>query len=163
MVLASSGNFAVAATLVCHQLGIPCTVVFPLNTFATQLKTSTKSGATVILEGTDDATRFHWLLLFNGDDCGCICLSLLLLLLTGETFEEADARARALSSERGLVYLSAHNELATCAGYGTLGLELLQQNPYLDAVLLPVGAGSLLAATALTLKHVNPRIQVGFS
>jgi hypothetical protein len=41
-----------------------------------------------------------------------------------------------------------------------MALEMLQQNPYLDAVLVPVGAGTLLSATAVVLKHVNPRIQI---
>ena len=128
VVLASSGNFAVAVSLVCKQMGFKCTAVFPTNTYATQLKTTARNGAAVVLEG--------------------------------DTFGAADAHARALAAGEKLVYLNAHNDADTVAGYGTLGLELLTQNPYLDAVVLPVGSGSLLAATAMVLKHVNPRIQV---
>jgi threonine dehydratase len=128
VVLASSGNFAVAVSLVCKQMGVKCTAVFPTNTYATQLKTTARNGAAVVLEG--------------------------------DTFAAADAHARALAAGEKLVYLNAHNDADTVAGYGTLGLELLTQNPYLDAVVLPVGSGSLLAATAMVLKHVNPRIQV---
>jgi threonine dehydratase len=51
VVLASSGNFAVAVSLVCKQIGIKCTTVFPVNTYATQLKTASKNGANVVLEG----------------------------------------------------------------------------------------------------------------
>jgi threonine dehydratase len=79
---------------------------------------------------------------------------------SGESFEAADAHARSLAAAQGFVYMSPHNDKATVAGYGTMGLELLMQNPYLDAVVIPVGSGSLLAATTLVLKHVNPRIEV---
>jgi threonine dehydratase len=46
------------------------------------------------------------------------------------------------------------------AGQGTVAMELLEQNPYMDAVIVPVGGGGLIAGMALLLKSINPRIKI---
>ncbi len=56
--------------------------------------------------------------------------------------------------------MQAQNDRLICAGYGSLALDLLEQNPYLDAIVVPASGGALLTATALAIKHVNPRIKV---
>jgi threonine dehydratase len=75
------------------------------------------------------------------------------VVLSGADFDEALAEARRLQDERGSVFIPAFNDPAVIAGQGTLGLELLEQAPDLDAVLVPVGGGGLIGGVALALKE----------
>ncbi len=79
------------------------------------------------------------------------------VILSGLDFDEALAEARRLQQERGSLFIPAFDDPAVIAGQGTLGLELLEQAPELDAVLVPVGGGGLIGGIALALK------QSGFS
>ncbi len=79
------------------------------------------------------------------------------VILSGMDFDEALAEARRLQQERGSLFIPAFDDPAVIAGQGTLGLELLEQAPELDAVLVPVGGGGLIGGIALALK------QSGFS
>lgn len=81
-------------------------------------------------------------------------------LLHGNDYDEAFAEAQRLSQERGLTYISAFNDPWIVAGQGTIGLELYEQNPDLDAVIVPVGGGGLIAGIALVLKTLRPAIRV---
>jgi len=80
--------------------------------------------------------------------------------LSGRTYDEAAERAAALASEHDLVYVHPFDDVRVMAGQGTLGLELLQQEPDLDAVVLPVGGGGLLAGVACALKESAPHVAV---
>jgi threonine dehydratase len=73
-----------------------------------------------------------------------------------EAFEEAQRRARA----SGATLIHAFDDEQVMAGQGTLGLELLEQNPYLEAVIVPVGGGGLIAGVAVAMKETNPRVRV---
>ncbi|MGE0682110.1 MAG: threonine ammonia-lyase [Candidatus Binatia bacterium] len=75
------------------------------------------------------------------------------VILLGADFDEALAEARRLQDERGSVFIPAFNDPTVIAGQGTLGLELLEQAPDLDAVLAPVGGGGLIGGLALALKE----------
>jgi threonine dehydratase len=75
------------------------------------------------------------------------------VILSGADFDEALAEAQRLQGERGSVFIPAFNDPAVIAGQGTLGLELLEQAPDLDAVLVPVGGGGLIGGLALALKE----------
>jgi threonine dehydratase len=81
-------------------------------------------------------------------------------LLHGSDYDAAFAEARRLSQEKGLTYIPAFNDPWIVAGQGTIGLELYEQNSDLDAVLVPVGGGGLIAGIALVLKTLNPRIRI---
>jgi threonine dehydratase len=81
-------------------------------------------------------------------------------LLHGSDYDAAFAEAQRLSQEKGLTYISAFNDPWIIAGQGTIGLELYEQNSDLDAVLVPVGGGGLIAGIALVLKTLNPRIRI---
>jgi threonine dehydratase len=81
-------------------------------------------------------------------------------LLYGEDYAAAFHEAQRLSSERGLVYIDAFNDPWIVAGQGTIGLELGEQDPDLDAVLVPVGGGGLIAGIGLALKTLKPPIRV---
>ena len=80
-------------------------------------------------------------------------------VLHGNDYDTALAEAQRLSQERGLTFISAFNDPWIVAGQGTIGLELYEQNPDLDAVVVPVGGGGLIAGIALVLKTLNPQNQ----
>ena len=81
-------------------------------------------------------------------------------VLHGEDYDGAFTEAQRLSQERRLTFLHAFNDPTIIAGQGTIGLELYEQNPQLDAVIVPVGGGGLIAGIALVLKVLNPRIRI---
>lgn len=75
------------------------------------------------------------------------------VILAGMDFDEALAAARRLQSERSSLFIPAFDDSTVIAGQGTLGLELLEQVPDLDAVLVPVGGGGLIGGIAVALKE----------
>ena len=81
-------------------------------------------------------------------------------LLHGNDYDTALGEAQRLSKEKGLTFISAFNDPWIVAGQGTIGLELYEQNPDLDAVIVPVGGGGLIAGIALALKALNPKIRI---
>ena len=81
-------------------------------------------------------------------------------VLHGNDYDSALAEALRLSKETGLTFVSPFDDPWIVAGQGTIGLELYEQNPDLDAVIVPVGGGGLIAGIALALKTLNPKIRV---
>ena len=81
-------------------------------------------------------------------------------VLSGHDYDGALAEALRLSEERKLTFVSAFNDPWIVAGQGTIGLELYEQNPDLDAVVVPVGGGGLIAGVALALKTLMPKIRI---
>ncbi|HEX6439650.1 MAG TPA: threonine ammonia-lyase [Candidatus Binatia bacterium] len=81
-------------------------------------------------------------------------------LLYGEDYDGAFTEAQRLSQARGLTLLHAFNDPTIIAGQGTIALELYEQNPHLDAIIVPVGGGGLIAGIALVLKVLNPHIRI---
>lgn len=69
-------------------------------------------------------------------------------------------QARQVAQERGLLFLSPYDHPAIVAGQGTIGLELLEQVPDLETVLVPAGGGGLLAGVALAVKSIRPEVRV---
>ncbi len=82
------------------------------------------------------------------------------VVLHGDNFDEAYTRAREIEADRRLVFVHPFDEPRVIAGQGTIGLELLEQVPGLDAVLVPVGGGGLLGGVALAVKAARPGVQV---
>jgi threonine dehydratase len=82
------------------------------------------------------------------------------VILHGANFDEAYARARELAAERAMVFVHPFDDPRVIAGQGTLGLELLEQQPDVDAVLVPVGGGGLVAGVALAIKARRPDVRV---
>jgi threonine dehydratase len=68
-------------------------------------------------------------------------------------FDEALAEARQLQEQRGSLFIPAFDDPAVIAGQGTLGLELLEQAPAMEAVIVPVGGGGLIGGIAVALKE----------
>jgi threonine dehydratase len=73
---------------------------------------------------------------------------------------EAELLARRQAAEQGKVYISPYNDLDVVAGQGTVGMELLEQAPDLDAVFISVGGGGLISGVGTALKKLSPRIRI---
>ncbi len=82
------------------------------------------------------------------------------VVLFGKDFGEAKARAHEIAKEKGLAYIDGYDDPAIIAGQGTAGLEVVEQVPDLDAVVVPVGGGGLLAGVALAVKTLRPKAKV---
>jgi threonine dehydratase len=80
--------------------------------------------------------------------------------LFGSDYDAAFDEAHRLSSQEGLIFIHPFNDPWVVSGQGTLGLELHEQAPELDAVIVPVGGGGLIAGIALALKRLKPKIRV---
>ena len=82
------------------------------------------------------------------------------VILFGANYDEACEEALRRSSEHGLTFIHPFDDEAVIAGQGTLGLEMLEQHGDLDAIVIPVGGGGLIAGVACAVKEINPRIKV---
>jgi threonine dehydratase len=82
------------------------------------------------------------------------------VILHGANYDEAFEEALRRSQAEHLVFVHAFDDEVVIAGQGTLGLELLEQHPDLDAVVVPIGGGGLIAGIACALKECKPNIQV---
>ncbi len=80
--------------------------------------------------------------------------------LTGTSFNDASERAREIERVSGAIFVSAFDDPAVIAGQGSVGLELLEQIPDLEAVVTPVGGGGLASGIATALKETNPTIEI---
>ncbi|HEY2922743.1 MAG TPA: threonine ammonia-lyase [Candidatus Binatia bacterium] len=81
-------------------------------------------------------------------------------ILHGNDYDSALAEALRLSQESRLTFVSPFDDPFIVAGQGTIGLELYEQNPDIEAVIVPVGGGGLIAGIALALKTLKPKIRV---
>jgi threonine dehydratase len=82
------------------------------------------------------------------------------VILHGVNFDESLGEARRLAKESGAILLHAFNDEAVIAGQGTVGLELLEQIPDMDAVLVPVGGGGLISGISCAIKQSNSKIRI---
>jgi threonine dehydratase len=132
VIAASAGNHAQGVALAAAKLGIQATIVMPVT--APQVKV--------------DAVRR----LGGGT---------VQIVLTGDSYSEAQAAAAQLQAERGSIFVHPFDDIDVIAGQATVGLEILQQHPGpLQAVFVPVGGGGLLAGMATCIKALRPEVQV---
>lgn len=82
------------------------------------------------------------------------------VVLHGADLAEAEARAEALMRERGLVRVHPYDDAQVIAGQGSVGLEMLAQNPALEVLVVPVGGGGLVAGIAVAARGVAPAVEV---
>lgn len=82
------------------------------------------------------------------------------VVLAGETFEAAREVAVRLTRKGSLAYIHPFDDLRVIAGQGTLGLEIVEQVPEADAVLIPVGGGGLLAGMATALRAARGDVEI---
>jgi len=82
------------------------------------------------------------------------------VILQGERFDDARLNAARLAKEHGYRYIDSGDEPLLIAGVGTHTLEVLQEQPATDVVIVPVGGGSGAAGACIVAKAVNPQVQV---
>ncbi len=75
-------------------------------------------------------------------------------------YDDAYNKAVELRDEKGYTFIHPFNDVDVIAGQGTIGLEILDQLPNIDAVVVPVGGGGLIAGVAYTIKQINPACKV---
>jgi len=82
------------------------------------------------------------------------------LLEMGANYDEAERAARELERESGMTFVSPYNDADVIAGQGTVAIEVLEDDPGLDAIVVPIGGGGLLAGVAIAAKAIKPGIEV---
>jgi threonine dehydratase len=82
------------------------------------------------------------------------------VVLSGETLLEAQHRADALAAERNLVWVHPYDDPRIIAGQGTIALEMLEEVPDLDVLVVPIGGGGLIAGNAIAARAVRPAIEI---
>jgi threonine dehydratase len=82
------------------------------------------------------------------------------VVLHGTIWDEANEKARELVRTEGLIYVHPFDDEQLIAGQGTLGLEIVQDWPAVDAVVVPIGGGGLISGVAMAVKSHNPAIRV---
>lgn len=131
VVTVSAGNHAQALAWAARALDVPCTVVMPAHASQSKADASAGYGAQVIRHGTG---------------------------------AEAFVRARAIAAERDLTFVHPFDDPEIGAGAGTVGAELVAQiaelGERLDAVIVPIGGGGLIAGVATAVKALDPRVLV---
>jgi len=82
------------------------------------------------------------------------------VVVKGSTYAEANEEAFRLAKKEGLEMIHPYDDPVVIAGQGTIGLELLEEFPALDTVVIPLSGGGLLGGIAFTLKSADPKIHV---
>lgn len=128
VIAASAGNHAQGVAYHGSRLGIPTTIVMPLNTPFVKVSQTEEFGARVIL--------------------------------FGERFDDTAQQAERLAEQENLTLVHPFDDDHVIAGQGTIGLEMLEAQPDLDILLVPVGGGGLISGVALAAKAINPEIKI---
>ena len=82
------------------------------------------------------------------------------VVLAGDVFDEACARAYELAEEKGLTFVHPFDDLAVATGQGTIAMEIIKELPTVDYILVPIGGGGLCAGVATLAKLLNPKIRI---
>lgn len=128
VVAMSAGNHAQGVAYHAGRLGIPATIVMPMETPFTKVRLTEQWGATVVLEG--------------------------------ETLDEAREHARMLADRDGLTFVHPFDDPAIVAGQGTVGLEMLEDRPAPQDVVVPIGGGGLMSGVATVIKALAPQTRI---
>ena len=82
------------------------------------------------------------------------------VVLYGANYDEACEEATRLCAAEGMTFIHPFDDAAVMAGQGTIGLELLEQVPRLEAVVVPIGGGGLIGGIACAIKESRPEVRV---
>ena len=82
------------------------------------------------------------------------------VVLAGDVFDEACEVARQMEREQGLAFIHPFDDEDVIAGQGTIGLELLEQAPDMEVLVVPIGGGGLIAGVATAVKELKPSVRI---
>ncbi len=82
------------------------------------------------------------------------------LIVHGEEYIEAERYARTLERESGRTFISPYNDPEVIAGQGTIGLEMMEESPEIETILVPVGGGGLISGIGCAAKGLSERVEV---
>ncbi|HEV2745867.1 MAG TPA: threonine ammonia-lyase [Allosphingosinicella sp.] len=82
------------------------------------------------------------------------------VILHGELFDQAYAEALRVAEQRGLTFIHPFNDPQVIAGQGTVALELIEDAPGIDALLVPVGGGGLISGMAIAARAMRPELEI---
>ncbi len=82
------------------------------------------------------------------------------VVLHGEVYDEAYEKAIEIQKAAGMTFVHPFNDPYVITGQGTIGLEIMEEQPDLDVILVPIGGGGIAAGVALAAKTINPNIKV---
>src|SRR6476646_10481011 len=82
------------------------------------------------------------------------------VILHGANYDEACEEAVRRSQQFGMTFVHPFDDEVVIAGQGTMGLEILQQVPDIEAVIAPIGGGGLISGVACAIKETNPQVRV---
>ncbi|ABR46767.1 Pyridoxal-5'-phosphate-dependent protein, beta subunit [Alkaliphilus metalliredigens QYMF] len=78
----------------------------------------------------------------------------------GRHYDETHKIAMEIIQEEKLTFIDSCSDTMVIAGQGTIGLEILEQNPDIDVIVVPIGGGGIITGISIAAKHINPNIQV---
>jgi len=82
------------------------------------------------------------------------------VILHGQSLTEADAEARRIAQENGLTFIHPYDDPLVIAGQGCCALEMLEDVPQLDTLIVPVGGGGLISGCAIAARGIKPSIEI---
>ncbi len=82
------------------------------------------------------------------------------VVLTGETLDASAIAAREIAEDENLTFVHPYDDPLIVAGQGTIGFEMLEDQPDLEAIVVPIGGGGIISGIAIAAKSVNPEIEI---
>ncbi|MFZ7103730.1 MAG: threonine ammonia-lyase [Peptococcaceae bacterium] len=82
------------------------------------------------------------------------------VVLAGDVYDDAYQKAREIQKDTGAVFVHAFDDKDVIAGQGTIGLEILDELPAVDAILAPIGGGGLISGIAAAVKSLKPAVKI---
>jgi threonine dehydratase len=138
LVAVSSGNFAVGVAYAARALG-----------FGVSAQPNGGVPVTIFMPTNTPSSKIDKLAEFDVE-----------IILEGATFDEAHDISKEFQRERGLTFVHTYDDPLVVAGQGTVGLEIMEQLPEVEAILVPIGGGGLVAGTAVAAKAIHPQVRI---
>jgi threonine dehydratase len=82
------------------------------------------------------------------------------VIMFGDSFDAAREKAMAIGRERGMTYVPGFDDVDMVAGQGTIGLEILEDVPGVEAIIVPVGGAGLIAGIGVAVKALKPSVKI---